>query len=206
MTRYDVVEKFLPYLSAGKKISENYFLIDGIVFYGKYGYIMSQGGMGRILVDDRIVPHTPIMWKFPEEVVDAPKEAITNIAQTSFLNISAPVIFVRKKDLCALIRDLTPKRESKSKVILDIGECISGVTLRKNEILAEKKFLFHKNSEFTGKIEFNLFDFKTAVLEFFSDYDIIGIRLSKNPIMFGRRMDRCKPAIDFIFKEGCCRD
>ena len=207
MTRYDVVEKFLPYLSVGKKISEDYFLVDGVVFYGKYGYVISQGGVGRILVDDRILPNSPIMWSIPaEEVVDASEGSIIEIKKTAFLHQRAPIIFVRRKDLASLSRDLTPKRESKSKVILDIGEHIVGMTLRKNEIIAEKKIHLRKTSEFSGKIEFSLFDFKKVVLEIFSDYDIIGIQLSKNPVMFGRRADKSKPAIDFVFKEVYCHD
>ena len=207
MTRYDVVERFLPYLSVGKKVAENYFLTDGVIFHGKYGYVISRNGIGRILVDDRILPESPIMWSLPEEeVIEAPTKSITEIEKTSFLHQKAPVIFVRKKDLAALVRELTPKRESKSRVILDINDHITGMTLRKNEVLAEKKFNLRKNGEFTGKIEFSLFDFKKVVLEIFSDYDIIGIQLSKNPVMFGRRIDKIKPAIDFVFKEVCCHD
>lgn len=207
MTRYDVVERFLPYLSVGKKVADDYFLTDGVIFYGKYGYIISRNGIGRILVDDRILPVTPIMWNFPEEdITEASEKSIAEIRKTTFLRQKSPIIFLRKKDLVTLVKDLTPKRESKSKVVLDIGDHIVGMTLRKNEILAEKKINLRKSSEFTGKIEFNLFDFKKVVLEIFSDYDIIGIQLSKNPVMFGRRADKTKPVIDFVFKEVCCHD
>lgn len=206
MTRYDVVERFLPYLSAGKKISDDFLLADGVIFFDKYGYVISQGGIGRIRVDDRILPPSPIMWRSTEEVVDAPCEIVQKIKQTSFFKKKPDAIFLRKRELAELAKDLTPKREYKGRVILDFVDGISGITLRKNEIISEKKNLFCKNGEFSGKIEFNLFDFKKAVLEFFSDYDIIGIQLSKNPVMFGRRLDKTKPAIDFVFKEGCCHD
>lgn len=207
MTRYDVVQKFLPYLSLSKKISADYPLVNGVVFFGEYGYMVSKSGVGRIKVDDRIIPTSAIMWNNEDEtVIDAPKDVVAKIRRTSFLKRSLPSVFVKRSDLIALIKDLTPKRESKAKVILDINETISGITLRKNEVISKKKFLAHKNNGISGKIEFNLFDFKKVVLEFFSDYDIIGIQISKNPIMFGRRSDKTKPAIDFVFKEGCYYD
>ena len=201
MTRYDVVEKFLPYISAGKKISDNYLLADGVIFFGKYGYVASEGGIGRIRVDDRIFPVSPIMW-LDEEVVDAPADVVQLIDETLFLQQKKEAIFLKRKDLAGLAQDLTPKRESKSRVILDINDDVLGMTTRKNEVLIKKKFPIRKNCGFAGKIEFSLFDFKKVVLEFFSDYDIIGIQLSKNPVMFGRRFDRTKPAIDFAFKKG----
>jgi hypothetical protein len=207
LTRYDVVQKFLSYLSLSRKISEDQLLANGVVFFGEYGYVISKSGVGRIRVDDRVLPASAIMWDdINEMVIDAPPNIVAKIRRTSFLKRSLPSVFVKRSDLIGLIKDLTPKRENKSRVVLDIGEEISGATIRKNEVISKKKFLAHKNNGITGKIEFNLFDFKKTVLEFFSDYDIIGIQISKNPIMFGRRLDKTKPAVDFVFKEGCYYD
>lgn len=211
MTRCGIADRFLPCISEGNKISENYF--SGIYFIDKFGYLLGKGMLGRIKVDDRILPAEPLEWK-NEEVVSAPKGIVKSILAENFNDYESPV-YVRKKDIISLLPDkLTHKRKSKSTVILKFtGKNIHGEVVRKGEVILEKNFykinIPKKRDEsyvFEGQIKFNLFNFEKFVLEIVKEYDIIGIQLSKtdvSKILFScHRLDKKKPMIDCILWEG----
>ena len=207
VTRCEVADIFMPYVKAGAKVSDDYFKYQGVIFSGKYGYVINKNCIGRIMVDDRILPMQPLLWTEDGEegeCIEAPSEAILDIRKSSFSLKDCPLVSLRTKDLLCLVRDLTPKRESKSIVTLSIqDETVLGRTLRKNEIIAEKNFLAFKNHGFQGEIRISLFDFKKMLLEIFSDYDIIGVQSSeKQTVFYGKRLDRKKPSIDFLIRGG----
>ena len=109
---------------------------------------------------------------------------------------------------------MTPKRKSKSTVILDLyNRKINGTVIRKNEIISKKIFSEviipkkHDNDYyFEGQIRINLFNLEKFILEIIQEYDIIGVQLPRSKtrdVLFScHRMDKTKPMIDFILKEG----
>ena len=211
LTRCDIVDRFLPCIYAGEKVSKEYF--SGIYFIGKFGYLLGKGMIGRIKADDRILPAEPLEWK-NGEVLPVSEEVVNTLRNVNFRDYNRP-IFVRKKDMISLFPEkMTPKRKSKSTVILDFyNRKINGTVIRKNEIISKKIFSEviipkkHDNDYyFEGQIQINLFDFEKFVLEIIQEYDIIGVQLPRSKtrdVLFScHRMDKTKPMIDFILKEG----
>ena len=170
MVRSDIVDRFLPVVSSGKKVNENYF--DGIFFANKFGYLLGQGMIVRILVNDRILPAEPLEWK-DNEVLIAPEEITKQIGGFNVKGFMRP-IFVKKKDIVSLFPNkLTPKRSSKSTVILKFqGGRVEGNVIRKNEIISKKFFYEIKMPKkldndifFEGELKLNLFNLEKFILE-----------------------------------------
>lgn len=188
LTKYNATEFFEP-IYKDMKQDKNNSVADGIAFMYKYGYIVSDKCIGRLLVCDGITD-CKLFWDYNQKIaVDLP-DSIRNHIRTFPIGFKqGKVFFMRKRDIESMIPRLTPLKQKKSVLRFSVGESNIHVEAFKNGLLlnqidTDKKIFKGKSvrnyEDFQGNFEVNLFYFKEMALENFSECDIIGIRLVDN--------------------------
>ena len=189
-TKYQAAEFFKPIyddLLADK--THNGSLAHGISFMGRYAYLVNDVCCGRLAVHDNI-PNCKVFWDYDKEIAVNLSDSLRDrIRGYTFLRRGGKVLFLRKRDIAAVIPKLTPLKKSKSILRFHVTEDNIEVRAIKQNLVLQyhampKKISAHKNvsihEDFIGDFDVNLLYFEKMSLENFDESGIIGIRLSES--------------------------
>ena len=187
-TKYQAVEFFHPIhdeLQADKSAS----LVNGVAFMGRYAYLVGDTCCGRLAVYDGVTD-CKIFWDYQAEIATDLSDTVRDqIRGYLFRNQGDRVLFLRKKDIAAVIPRLTPFKKSRSELQFHVTQdsvemrvVKQGLVLQRH--VAPKKFSSARkisaDEDFVGDFNVNLLYFEKMSLENFKESGIIGLRLSES--------------------------
>lgn len=186
-TKYQATEFFKPiYDDFAADKTHNASLSQGVVFMGRYAYLVNDVCCGRLAIHDNI-PDCKVFWDYGAEIaVDLDDSIRDRIRGYTFTRKGGKVLFLRKKDIAAVIPRLTPLKKSKSILRFHVtDEKVEMRAIKQNLVLqynaVPKKFSSQRkvstDEDFIGDFDVNLLYFEKMSLENFKESGIIGIRL-----------------------------
>ena len=209
-TKYQATEFFKPiYESFLTDKVHSQSLAGGVAFMGRYAYLVSDNYCGRLAVHDNI-PDCKVFWDYGDEIaIDLSDSVRDRIRGYTFLNRGGRVLFLRKKDIAAVIPRLTPLKKSKSILRFHVTEDRVEMRAMKQDLVLQynavpKNFSIHKNisadEDFVGDFDVNLLYFEKMSLENFAESGIIGIRLLKSNDLLQVFVRGTAPKLDWVLR------
>lgn len=201
----DFFEKFATDMQVDKynKAELDY----GVGFIGKYAYISNNIMCGRIKISDGL-PCPPLYWSYEvQNSVDMPQHFKDRIRGFAFDCVDTKTLFLRVKDMHAVIPKLTPLKKCASYLRIECDDKQiklsaekSGSTL--SQVYCPKNFYkgreLSKDESFQGVAKINLFYAEKIALENSLNCDIIGVRFKNNSAQFFIR--RGGERVDYVIK------